>query len=130
MYKINRDCIIYEELKRIFLKFELTDEVISKELEKFDIKYALIYGSFARGTETETSDMDLLIIGNINRTVLLRSISKLETKIGREINFILWNEKEYKIKKKQKISLLNEIKENEIIMMRGDENEFKRSITK
>lgn len=127
-YKINRNCIIYEELKRIFLKFELTDEIISKELENFDIKYALIYGSFARGIETETSDMDLLIIGDVERALLLRSISKLENKIGREINFILWNEKEFERKKEKKISLLKEIKENEIIMIKGDEDEFKGTI--
>ena len=129
-YRINRNCIIYEELKRIFLKFELTDDIIEHELRRFDLKFALIYGSFARGTETETSDMDLLIVGNVDKTILLRTISKLETKIGREINYILWSESEFREKIKQNISLLENIKENEIVMIRGGENEFKKIITK
>ncbi len=127
-YSINRECIIFEDLKRIFLKFELTDEIISKELDGFDIKYALVYGSFARGIETKDSDIDLLIVGDVDRTLLLRSISKLETKIGREINFILWHEEEFNEKRSQKISLLNNIKENEIVMIKGDEDEFRKAI--
>jgi len=127
-YKINKHSIIYDELKRIFLKFELTEELISKALKKYDIKYALIYGSFARGTETETSDMDLLIIGDVDRDSVTRSIFNMGSKIGREINFILWGEKVFKEKIKQNISLLNNIKRNEIIMITGDEDEFKKSI--
>lgn len=128
-YKINQDCIIHEELKRIFLKFELADSIIADELKRFDIKYALIYGSFARGTETEKSDMDLLIVGNADKTVLLRAISKLEGRIGREINYILWNESEFKEKTRQNISLLENIKENELVMIRGGEDEFRQIIT-
>jgi predicted nucleotidyltransferase len=127
-YKINKHGIIYNELKRIFLKFELTDEVIANVLKKFNIKHALIYGSFARGTETETSDMDVLIIGNVDRDTISRSIFNLASKIGREINFILWTEEEFQEKIKQKISLLHNIKKDEIIMVKGDENEFKKSI--
>lgn len=126
-YRINKNCIIFEELKKIFLKFELTDELIRKEIDDFSIKYALIYGSFARGTETETSDMDLLIIGDVERNLILNSISKLENKIGREINFILWTEPEFK-EKIHKIALLENIQKQEIIMIKGDEHEFKKTI--
>jgi len=128
-YKVNQDCTIYEELKRIFLKFELTDEIISDELEKFNIKYTLIFGSFARGTEKESSDLDLLIIGDVKRSIVLRSISELESKIGREINAIIWNEKTFYEKIKHGVSLLSSINKNEIIMVLGDENEFRRTIT-
>lgn len=124
-YRINIDSIIYKELKQIFLKFELTDEIISKGLEKFNIKYALIFGSFAKNTETDESDIDVLIIGNIDKNEIFRSVSKLETKIGREINVIVWSEDEFKERKRQKISLIQSIKENEIIMIKGDENEFR-----
>ena len=129
-YRINQDCIIYEELKRIFLKFELADSIMADELKRFDIRYALIYGSFARGTETEASDMDLLIVGNADKTALLRAISKLEGRIGREINHILWNESEFKEKIRQNISLLENIRENELVMIRGGEDEFRQTITR
>ena len=126
-YKINRDCVIHEELKQIFLKLEIADEIIAKELERYDITYALVYGSFARGAETETSDIDLLVIGEVSKDRLYESISVLENKIGREINAILWNTQEFNDQKKTKSSFLNRINLNEILMVRGDEDGFKKA---
>lgn len=128
LYKINKSCIVYDELRKIFLKFELVDELITKELEKYQIKYALIYGSFARGTETETSDIDLLVIGKASQDVIYGSISYLEKKIGREINVIVWSEDEFNNKVKEKTALLQNITKNPIVVMIGDEKEFTRFV--
>ena len=48
----------------MFFKFEFVDELIVKDLARFEIKFALIFGSFARGAENESSDVDLLIVGD------------------------------------------------------------------
>lgn len=127
-YKINNQSVIYNELKRIFLKFEMLDEIISRDLPKEKIKYALIYGSFAKGTESQSSDIDLLVIGDVNEDTLLRSISKTERTIGREINYLLWKEKEFMERVEKKIPLIKEISKTSIIMIVGDEDEFKRRI--
>ena len=127
-YKINSKSVIFNELKRIFLKFEMLDEVISKDLPKEDIKYALIYGSFAKGTESQSSDIDLLVIGDVSDNTILRSISKTEGKLGREINYILWTEGELLDKVEKKIPLIKEISKTPVIMITGDESEFKRLI--
>jgi predicted nucleotidyltransferase len=128
LYQINKHNVIYNELRQVFLKFEFVDELISKDLEEFDIKFALIFGSFAKGTEAESSDVDLLIIGNVQENQVLRSMSKVETQIGREINVIVWQENEFYQKSKDRVGLLEEIVKNQVIMLLGDENEFKRSI--
>ncbi len=127
-YKINNQSVIYSELKRIFLKFEMLDEIISRDLPKEKIKYALIYGSFAKGTESQSSDIDLLIIGDVNENTLLRSISKTERTIGREINYLLWKEEEFLERVGKKIPLIREISKTPIMMIVGEEDEFKRSI--
>lgn len=127
-YKLNNQSVIYNELKRIFLKFEMLDEIISRDLPKEKIKYALIYGSFAKGTESQSSDIDLLVIGDVNEDALLRSISKTERTIGREINYLLWKEKEFMERVEKKIPLMNEISKTRIMMIIGDEDEFKRLI--
>ncbi|MHB1868398.1 MAG: nucleotidyltransferase domain-containing protein [Nitrososphaerales archaeon] len=127
-YKINKKSLIYDELKRIFMKYELLDEILAGELPAKQIKYALIYGSIAKGTEEAKSDVDMLVVGEVNEDALLTSISKAQRKIGREINYILWNEKEFQEKAKQRIPLLKDISKTPIIMIIGDESEFKRSI--
>lgn len=129
LYKLKTEHPITSDLKRIFLKTESVGREILNKLEAdAGIRYALIYGSFAKGTETATSDIDLLVVGSIDEDQILGSISKAERRIGREINFILWSEKEFLQKIKENITLVREISKTPIIMIVGDENEFKRFI--
>jgi predicted nucleotidyltransferase len=128
LYKLQVKSPIVEDLKRIFLKTESVGHEILKGLDSKKIKFALIFGSFAKGTEISTSDIDLLVIGSINEDDILHSISKTERRIGREINFILWTEKEFLHKVQENIPLIREILKTAIIMIVGDEDEFKRSI--
>jgi len=130
LYKINNKSVIFDELKRIFLKYELLDEIIAKELHAEQIKYALIYGSFAKGTEVESSDIDLFIVGKIKENVILTLIRGIEGNIGREINYILWTVAEFEKKRKEGVALLREIATNPIIMIVGDEDEFRRTVAK
>ena len=127
-YKLQTKSPIVEDLKRIFLKTESIGYAIVGELDTKKIKFALIFGSFAKGVETPTSDVDTLIVGDVKEDDILRSISKTERRIGREINFILWTEKEFLQKVRENIPLIKEISKTPIIMIVGDENEFKRSI--
>ncbi len=128
LYKLQIKSPIVEDLKRIFLKTESIGGEIIKELDAKKIKFALIFGSFAKGIETSTSDVDVLIISDIDEDDVLRSISKTERRIGREINFILWKEKEFLQKVRENIPLIKEISKTSIIMLIGDKDEFKRSI--
>ena len=82
LYKLEAKSPIVEDLKRIFLKTESIGHEIFADLDAKKIKFALIYGSFAKGTETSESDIDVLIIGAINEDDILRSISKTERRIN------------------------------------------------
>ena len=130
LYTLDKSSAIAEDLKRIFLKTEGVGNEILKSLDKKQIQYALIYGSFAKGTETTTSDVDLLVIGNIDEDSLLRSVSKAESRMGREINFIHWTPKEFAQKAKHRIPLLVDVLKTDIIMIVGEQQEFKRFIKK
>lgn len=44
-------------------------------------------GSYARGTERPTSDLDVLVIGSVDRIRLSERLVELEQDLGREINF-------------------------------------------
>lgn len=126
--KVDRKSVIYDELKKIFLKYELLDEIIARELPVEHIKYAFIYGSFAQGKETESSDIDLFIVGKIKENAILYVIRKIEGEVGREVNYILWTEEEFRKKVKEKVPLLRNIVDNPVIMIVGDEDEFRRAV--
>ena len=126
IYSINKECIFLNELKQIFLKTHYFAELLKKEL-KNKAKYCFIYGSFARGEETGSSDIDLFIVSEIKEDKLIKIIQKLEKAIHREINYVLWNENTFSQRAKSH-HLLKTIKKSKIIMLIGDENEFKKQI--
>ena len=100
--------------------------MLKKEL-KNKAKYCFIYGSFAKGEETGSSDIDLFIVSEIKEDKLIKIIQKLEKAIHREINYVLWNENTFSQKAKSH-HLLKTIKKSKIIMLIGNENEFKKQI--
>jgi predicted nucleotidyltransferase/predicted transcriptional regulator len=130
LFEINKKGVIHDELKRIFLKYELLDELLASKLRPEQVTYALIYGSFAKGTEGERSDVDLLVVGDIEDDKLLKAVNEVERETGREVNYNLWTSKEFDEKVKDQIPLLREIAKTPVIMIVGEESEFKRTITK
>ena len=129
LYRINRVSPIVEDIKRIFLKTDSLGGLLSKELsESGKIEHALIYGSFARGDETEKSDIDLLVIGRVDEEKLVSIIGRIEKRIGREVNYILWTADEFWKQAVKRHSLLLDIIDKPFIMLIGDMNEFRRSV--
>lgn len=129
LFKINKQSLLYEDLKMIFIKTVGLGDIVTEHLQKLDkIRYAFIYGSFARGQQLKTSDVDLLIIGDLDEEELIKAISEMEKSLGREINYILWSEREFERRAKTKHHLLTEIADNSIIGLVGDVDEFRRTV--
>ncbi|MEW6328963.1 MAG: nucleotidyltransferase domain-containing protein [Candidatus Micrarchaeota archaeon] len=128
VWEINKLSPIYKEMKDIFLKTESLGGYLQEVFKKTSVEFALIYGSFAKGTENEKSDIDLLIVGEIKQSVLINTISGIERKISREINYIVWTKEEFLKNAKKKHHLLINIIKNPVIMIKGDENEFRKFV--
>ncbi len=128
LYRVNKLSPIHEELRKIVLKTVGIGEVLRENLVKFGVKFALIYGSFAQGEEVKDSDIDLLIIGDVDEEELIKIIKKLEEELSREINYILWNRKEFRKRIKEKHHLLMDVIEKPFIMIIGDADEFRSAV--
>lgn len=115
-----------EDLKRIFLKTDSISYPIKEFLEKINADFILIFGSFAQGKYNSDSDIDLLIIGKATQQEVFKLLKPVEKLIKREINPVIWTLQELK-KNKGKGFVKDILKKNKI-MIKGDENEFKRII--
>lgn len=123
-FSVNKANPIYEELKKIVLKTQSIGETLRSLVKKTaGIKIAFIYGSVAKGGESVKSDIDLMIIGDIDGVKLHSRINEIEDKIKRPINYNLINEKEFKTKKSDFLKRV--LKEKKIFLI-GDEFELKR----
>lgn len=95
-YQINKDCPIAPELLSIVLKTEGAGVVIKNKLQEMGmVNEAFIYGSYASGEADAGSDLDLMIIGEVNLDQLAPVISGLEKELNRPINYIIYSEEEW-----------------------------------
>jgi predicted nucleotidyltransferase len=124
-YSVNKKMPIYEELKSIFLKTEGIGKVIKSNLSEIGkIKSAFIYGSFAKGEEHLSSDIDLMIIGDVDEKKLLLMIKKAEEKLSREINYTIFSKEEFMSRLKKKDPFISNVMDEEKIMLLGDIDEL------
>ena len=86
--KINKECSFISDLKNILMKTDGVIYPVKKILKNEKIKYGIIFGSFARGDYTPESDVDLLIVGDINSFDLHKKIKPVENEIRMEINLV------------------------------------------
>jgi len=101
-YFLNKDSAFFEDFKNIVSKTIGVQGRLKKQLERIKgIKQAFIFGSFAKNKENSSSDIDLMIIGEVDEDLLIPKISKLESFFKREINYHLIDEEEWKEKSKK-----------------------------
>lgn len=98
-FRLNGKHPLYKEIKSIFFKTTGIEGTLKKEIKKIKgIKKAFIYGSFAQGKEKASSDVDVFVVGAIDEDELIDMLSSLEDRFGREFNYTLMTEKEFKEK--------------------------------
>jgi predicted nucleotidyltransferase len=122
-FQANQECPFFEELKGLVLKTSGVAGRIRASLERLaGIECAFIYGSYAKGEEKTDSDVDLLIIGDVDLGRLDSNLEKLEKMTGREISYVLYSMAEFKAKKKAKDGFLKDVLSGKKIMVAGVEN--------
>jgi predicted nucleotidyltransferase len=119
-YQANHDSLFYAELKSIILKsFGLTD-VIKDALKPIanKIELAFIYGSIAKGEDTEKSDVDVMIISDeVGYSDFYKLVAKVENKLGRKINPTFYSHAEWGKKKKDNHFLAKVLKQPKILLI-------------
>lgn len=87
-FRAERRSPIFRDLRSIFEKTVGFVPTLQTVLQPFDdrIASAFIYGSIARREERATSDIDLMIIGEVGLAELSPALRKAEQHLGREVN--------------------------------------------
>jgi len=86
-YGLNKEFLLYEELKSIIAKTRGAAPALKEVLlRQKDIDFAFIYGSLASGENRAKSDIDLMVIGKIPLEDLLTLLREPERVLARDIN--------------------------------------------
>ena len=124
-YQANRNSPIFHELRGIILKTFGLSDVLRLALSKYDkdILYAFIYGSVAKGTDTATSDIDILVIAEgLSYSHLYEALTKAEETLGRKVSPILYSPEEFMKKLHGDNHFVTRVLNQQKIVLLGNEN--------
>ncbi|MEZ6255861.1 MAG: ArsR family transcriptional regulator [Patescibacteria group bacterium] len=124
-YKVNTHSVYYPELLSLVSKeMGLGKAIIENAKSLGDIKYAVLSKAYSRGRQSSMLDIDLLIIGDVNLTVLEKIIKDEESKTGREVHYTVLSEEEFLYRKRKNDNFITSVLSQSRTMLLGDEEAF------
>lgn len=107
---LNQKYPFLKEYKKIVLKGVGFEKILKEKLEKIKgVESVYIFGSYAKNKLSLESDIDVLIIGNLNILELQKTLVEIQKLTGREINSIELTKEELNKRKRKKDPFLEDI---------------------
>ncbi len=121
-YTANQESPVFVEMKSLITKTVGMHDVLLAALEPLrkKINLAFVYGSVARSGETERSDVDLMIVGNVDFGLIVEKLADAQRTLNREINPTIYSAKEFR--KKMRENFLKTVLGDKKLFIIGDEN--------
>ena len=126
LYQANRACPVFDELAGLFRKTSGTASVVLGALEAIvsQVQFALLFGSFAQGTETPGSDVDVLVVGSAGFAKVVRALYSAQEALQREINPVVYSPEEFMLRVQNKEPLVVEVLAKPKLFLIGTEHDF------
>ncbi len=123
-YKANKEHFLYKTINELVIKTIGLTDLLKRDLDMDNIKFAFIFGSVATGKFNNQSDIDLFVIGDVGLKEISRALRKSRTELDREINTNVMTEDEYSLRKKENDHFISAIEAGEKILFIGNEDDF------
>jgi len=86
-YRVDEQSPIASEIRSLVQKTIGVEARIRDAIADFPgIEEAFLYGSYARGDDRATSDLDLFVIGSVDQERLSEALADAERELGRDVN--------------------------------------------
>jgi hypothetical protein len=97
-FRANPDFVLFDEIKALMVKAQILYEkdFVRKLQGMGKVKLLVLTGLFVNNPNTL---IDILLVGKINKVKLIKLIKELETELGKEINFTVFEPKEFKYRR-------------------------------
>ncbi|WP_412755057.1 nucleotidyltransferase domain-containing protein [Legionella pneumophila] len=125
-YQANRNFPIYMELASILKKtsglVDVLFDFLTPLAEKIEV--AFVFGSVAKGTENLGSDIDVLIIGEVDFTEVVSALYAAQASLGREINPKIYSREQWKASLQKQDLFIQEVLNNPKLFIMGAEHDL------
>jgi uncharacterized protein len=122
LYGANEASPVFAEIKSLVMKTVGMHDVLCAALDPLrkKINLAFVYGSVARSGETERSDIDLMVVGKVDFSIVVEKLADAQKNLNREINPTVYSVKEFRGKVRG--NFLKTVLGDKKLFIIGDEN--------
>jgi predicted nucleotidyltransferase len=127
-YQVNEQSPVFSDMRSLVNKTVGVFNVVRAALEPLveRIIVAFVYGSVAREEETAQSDIDLIIVGEVELDEVLSRLSGVDRTLGRPANPTVYSAKEFKQKITSGNHFLNAVMKGKKVFLMGSEHELRK----
>jgi hypothetical protein len=95
IFRANTSHPLYREVHNILLKYTGLDSIIENVVKRLgSVRRVFVVGEFSKGIDSQI--IDLILIGQIDKSYLISLIEKTEELVNRKIRYIIYSEEEEK----------------------------------
>lgn len=118
-YRANPASPIHAELVGIMHKTVGLADVLRKALDLLapQIHQAFVFGSIARGEAGPSSDIDLMVVGDVAFADVVEAVYPLHERLGREVNPVVLTSKEFRARAKDPGFIARVVKSPRIMLI-------------
>lgn len=80
--------LLNKHAEEMVLKLETIKATVANVLRGYDVNTCYLFGSYAKGKATGASDIDLMIVSNVEGIELYQIIDELENKFKKKVDLI------------------------------------------
>ena len=93
MFKANQQHPLFDEIHNIILKHVGLDQVVENVVKRLgDVQQVFLAGDFSRRLNSQI--IDLIFVGNVDQTYLVKLITKTEDLVKRRIRYLIYTQEE------------------------------------
>lgn len=94
MFRANVEHPLFKDVRTMLMKTIGLDKIILNVIERLgDVEKVFLVGEFAKGIDS--SIIDLIFIGNIDKNYLVTLVDKAEVIVKRKIRYLIYETKEF-----------------------------------
>jgi len=122
VYAANPRSAIFDEISSIVRKLRGPATSLRPALKAHRVELAFVFGSFASGSASASSDVDLMVLGGESTRVVRSALARAERDLGRGVNEHVMTVREWRTRLRKDDPFLTNVRGGPKLWVIGDED--------